>query len=119
MFVQDTHIAWVKLFSSMLSVIIPAAVQYELESNTAQQERIQIAQKSHAYSFRMPSNAKKDKDGQYIFKLSARGLSANALVVVEEIEDETNKHSSSTISTWERKHKRQGNTIIDGVDCYS
>jgi hypothetical protein len=29
---EDTHSAWVKIFSKMLSVIVPVSVAYELES---------------------------------------------------------------------------------------
>lgn len=116
---KETHHAWVKLFSSMLAVIIPAAVGYELDSNAAQADRIEIAQKSHAYSFKMPPNAKKDKNGHYVYKLSQRVASHQGIVVVEEVEDLANMHSSATITTWERQHKRQGSTLIDGIDCYS
>ena len=34
------HTAWMKIFSGMLSVIVPISISYELVSNTAQTERL-------------------------------------------------------------------------------
>jgi len=37
----DTHLAWTKTFSRMLSVMVPVAVSHELDSGLAQTERLQ------------------------------------------------------------------------------
>ena len=37
---EQTHRAWVKIFSQMLRVIVPVAVAHELASNEAQQNRV-------------------------------------------------------------------------------
>lgn len=40
-----THRAWVKLFSRMLSVIVPCAVQFEMRSGTSQATRLAASTK--------------------------------------------------------------------------
>lgn len=37
---SKVHIAWVKIFSSMLNIILPIAISHELRSNRAQLQRI-------------------------------------------------------------------------------
>ena len=39
-YTYEVHTSWVKVFSKMLSVIVPISVQNELLSNVAQQERL-------------------------------------------------------------------------------
>jgi len=41
-----THKAWVKIFSRMLSVIVPCAVQFEMSSGEAQEKRLSSSKRS-------------------------------------------------------------------------
>jgi len=42
-YTPEVHDAWVKIFSSMMKVIVPIAVAAELKDNTAQQMRLEKA----------------------------------------------------------------------------
>ena len=46
-----THLAWVRLFSSILAVLIPVVVSYELDNNSAQESRMADVSREHAYTF--------------------------------------------------------------------
>jgi hypothetical protein len=42
-YTPEVHDAWVKIFSSMMKVIVPIAVAAELKDNSAQQMRLEKA----------------------------------------------------------------------------
>ena len=55
-YTQAVHMAWVKIFSSMLRVIVPVAVAHELASNEAQKKRVIDHDNAFGYT---PSDASK------------------------------------------------------------
>jgi hypothetical protein len=123
----DCHRAWVKLFSSMLAVIVPVAVSSEMECNRAQKERMVLVKRNHAYSYKTPVQA------NFKTKSSARSKTADskssrrfnfvlsykiAVDLGAALSSKMPSHKSGSIVKWEKAHKRQGHMMIDGIDCY-
>jgi hypothetical protein len=64
-YTAEVHQAWVKIFSSMMRVIVPIAVHHELKDNTAQQTRFERQFKAEFGSFCIrPSNEDSVGDGE-------------------------------------------------------
>lgn len=98
---KDIHMAWVKLFSTMLAVILPVAVGRELNCDVAQKSRSLAHAQQHAYSYRRPSS---DMNTSTNIKAVGRlftGVETSDLDVIYE----STKEEAATL-TWESAHKR-------------
>ena len=61
---EQTHRAWVKIFSQMLRVIVPVAVAHELASNEAQQNR--VMDHEGAFGYKQSDDSKRMADAVMI-----------------------------------------------------
>jgi hypothetical protein len=61
-YTADVHQAWIKIFSSMMRVIVPIAVHHELKDNTAQQTRFERQFKAEFGSLFSQSSREGDDD---------------------------------------------------------
>ena len=59
-YTQAVHMAWVKIFSSMLRVIVPVAVAHELASNEAQKKR--VMDHEGAFGYKQSDGSKRENE---------------------------------------------------------
>lgn len=113
---KDTHNAWVKLFSTMLAVIIPVAVRKELDCDVAQKSRAMGNAQQHAYSHKLSVSdvsASDNNRNSIGSNIKAVGKLFTGIGITDfDVINESIQQPATAAVTWECAHKRGEAKII-------